>query len=148
MNWLAAGAALLMGVVLTSQVATNRQLGEHLHNLYLPAVVNMIIGVVATVGLTLALSREWPTAAMIRSAPWYLWLAGGVLGATYLTGTILLAPVLGAATLIGLVVSGQIIFSVMIDNFGWFGFAQHAANWPRGLGCALLVAGVALVSRY
>ncbi len=148
MNWLAAGAALLMGVVLTSQVATNKQLGEHLHNLYLPAVVNMMIGVVATVGLTLALSKDWPTAAMVRSAPLYLWFAGGVLGATYLTGTILLAPVLGAAPLIGLVVSGQIIFSVMIDNFGWFGFEQHAANWPRALGCALLVAGVALVSRF
>ncbi len=148
MNWLAAGAALLMGVVLTSQVATNKQLGEHLHNLYIPAAVNMLIGIVATIGLTLALSKEWPTGAMIRSAPWYLWLAGGMLGATYLTGTILLAPILGAAPLIGLVVSGQILFSVMVDNYGWFGFEQHAANWPRLAGCALLVGGVALVSRF
>ncbi len=148
MNWLAAGAALLMGVVLTSQVATNKQLGEHLHNLYIPAAVNMLIGIVATIGLTLALSKEWPTGAMIRSAPWYLWLAGGMLGATYLTGTILLAPILGAAPLIGLVVSGQILFSVMVDNYGWFGFEQHAANWPRLAGCALLVGGVALVARF
>ncbi len=140
--------AAFCGVVLTAQVATNKQLGQHLHNLYIPAAANMIIGVVATVGLTLALSNEYPSAEMIRSSPWYLWLAGGVLGATYLTATILLAPKIGAGALIGLVVSGQLVFSVMVDHFGWFGFEQHSANWERVLGCALLVGGVALVSKF
>lgn len=141
-------AAALCGVVLTTQVATNKQLGEHLHNLYIPAAVNMVIGVVATVALTLALSTEYPSTQMIRTAPWYLWLAGGVLGAIYLTGNILLAPRIGAATLVGLVVSGQIVFSVLVDNYGWFGFEQHDANWPRIAGCLLLVGGAGLVSRF
>ena len=116
MNWLASGAALLLGVVLTTQVATNKQLGEHLHNLYLPAVVNMVIGIVATLAVTFALSKDWPSSQMLRTAPWYLWLAGGVFGAIYLTGTILLAPKLGAAALIGLVVTGQLAFSVVVDS--------------------------------
>lgn len=141
-------AAALCGVVLTTQVATNKQLGEHLHNLYIPAAVNMIIGVVATVALTLAFSTEYPSTQMMRTAPWYLWLAGGVLGAIYLTGNILLAPRIGAGTLIGLVVTGQIVFSVLVDNYGWFGFEQHDANWPRIIGCLLLVGGAGLVSRF
>lgn len=145
---LSMAAAFGCGVVLTTQIATNKQLGQHLHNLYIPAVANMVIGVVATVGLTLLLSKEYPSAAMLRSASWYLWLAGGVLGATYLTATILLAPRLGAAVLFGLVVSGQLIFSVAVDNFGWFGFEKHGANWERLLGCALLVGGAALISRF
>lgn len=148
MNLLFWAAALLLGAILTSQVATNKQLGEHLHNLYIPAAANMIIGIVATLALTLALSREWPTTDMVKSAPWYLWLAGGLFGAIYLTGTVLLAPRIGAATLIGLVVTGQIIFSVMIDNYGWFGFEQHTANLPRIAGCLLLIGGVALVSKF
>lgn len=148
MNWLFMAAALGCGVVLTSQVATNKQLGEHLQNLYLPAVANMVIGVIATVAITVLFSRAWPTGEMVKSAPWYSWLSGGVLGAVYLTGTIVLAPRLGAATLIGLVVAGQIIFSVMVDHFGWFGFDHHAANLPRLAGCALLIGGVALCSRY
>lgn len=148
MNGLAAGAALLLGAVLTTQVATNKQLGQHLHNLYIPAAVNMLIGIVATVVLTMLLSKDYPSREMLRTAPWYLWLAGGVLGATYLTGTILLAPVLGAAALIGLVVTGQILFSVTVDHFAWFGFEQHAANWQRLVGCGLLAGGVALVSRF
>ena len=148
MNALYMIAAVLCGAVLTTQIATNKQLGEHLHNLYIPAAANMIIGVVATLALTLALSGEYPSAQMIRSAPWYLWLAGGVLGAVYLTANILLAPRIGAATLAGLVVTGQIVFSVLVDNFGWFGFEQHDANWPRIAGCLLLVGGAGLVSRF
>ena len=70
MNILYLLGALACGVVLTAQVATNKQLGEHLHNLYIPAAVNMIVGLVATVALTLALSRAYPTAATVRSAPW------------------------------------------------------------------------------
>ena len=141
-------AAVLCGVVLTVQIATNKQLGQHLHNLYIPATANMIIGVAATVGLTLALSKDYPSGELVRSSPWYLWLAGGVLGATYLTATILLAPKIGAGALIGLVVAGQLVFSVLVDHFGWFGFEQHGANWERVLGCALLLGGVALVSKF
>ena len=148
MNWLFMGAALACGAVLTTQVATNKQLGEQLQNLYLPAVANMVIGLIATIAITLAFSKTWPTGAMVKGAPWYGWLAGGVLGAVYLTGNIVLAPRLGAATLIGLVVTGQIIFSVLIDHFGWFGFEQHSANLPRLLGSALLIGGVALCSKF
>ena len=148
MNFIYLIGALACGVVLTTQIATNKQLGEHLHNLYIPAVVNMLIGVVATISLALAFSREYPTGEMVRTAPWYGWLAGGVLGATYLTGTILLAPRLGAAAMTGLVVSGQIIFSVICDHFAWFGFEQHPANLPRLAGCLLLIGGVALISTY
>ena len=148
MNYILMLAALACGVILTTQIATNKQLGEHLHNLYIPAVANMVVGFVAAVGLTLALSREYPSGEALRSAPWYLWVIGGVLGATYITGNILLAPRLGAATLIGLVVTGQLVFSVLVDHFAWFGFEQHTANLPRILGCLLLIGGVTLVSQF
>ncbi len=147
MNAVALSTALLLGAVLTSQIGINKQLGEHLGNLTIPALVNMVIGVVATFGITLAMTRQWPSAAAVRSAPWYDWLAGGVLGALYLTGNIILAPRLGAAALTGLVVTGQIVFSVMVDQFGWFGFEQHAASLPRLAGCLLLIGGIALISR-
>lgn len=145
-NVLLAPFALLCGVVLTTQVATNKQLGVALGNLYIPAFVNMMIGLVATGAITWFMTDNLPSRDIVRSAPWYLWLAGGVLGAIYLTGNILLAPKLGAAALVGLVVAGQLLFSVLLDHFGWFGFEQHAANAYRLVGCALLVGGVALIS--
>jgi transporter family-2 protein len=148
MNWLFAPFAVLLGVVLTTQVATNAQLGKALGNEYIPAAVNMAIGLIATTVLTWSLTSEWPSREIVRAAPWYAWLAGGLMGTVYLTGNILLAPRLGAGELVGLVVAGQLLFSVLLDHFGWIGFAQHAANPARLAGCALMIAGVFLISKF
>jgi transporter family-2 protein len=148
MGWLLAPFAVLLGAVLTAQVATNAQLGKALGNPYIPATVNMAFGLIVTVILTWALTSQWPSREMIREAPWYLWPAGGVLGVTYLTGNILLAPKLGAGALVALVVAGQLIFSVLLDHFGWLGFAQHSAGVARLTGCCLMIAGVFLISRF
>jgi bacterial/archaeal transporter family-2 protein len=148
MAWLFAPFAFLMGIVLTTQVATNTQLGKALDNSYIPAMVNMVIGLVATVILTWSMTTEWPSREMMREAPWYAWVAGGVLGVTYLTGNVLLAPKLGAGELVGLIIAGQLMFSVLLDHFGWLGFEQHSASFPRLIGCALMIAGVFLVSKF
>jgi len=148
MSWLLAPLAIFLGAVLTTQVATNTQLGKALGNPYIPATVNMATGLIVTVALTWGLTSEWPSREMMRAAPWYLWLAGGVLGVTYLTGNILLAPKLGAGALVALVVAGQLIFSVLLDHFGWLGFAQHSAGIARLAGCSLMIAGVVLISKF
>ena len=148
MNWFLAPFAVVLGVVLTTQVATNTQLGKALGNPYVPATVNMALGLLATVILTWSVTSEWPTREMVRAAPWYGWFAGGLLGATYVTGNILLAPKLGAGALVGLIVAGQLLFSVMLDHFGWIGFEQHSAGIARLTGCALLIAGVFLISKF
>ncbi|MGA7804412.1 DMT family transporter [Bradyrhizobium sp.] len=148
MNWLLAPLAVLLGAALTTQVATNTELGKALGNSYIPATVNMASGLLVTMILTWALTSEWPSREMVREAPWYVWPAGGVLGATYLTGNILLAPKLGAGALVALIVAGQLIFSVLLDHFGWFGFAQHSAGIARLAGCCLMIAGVFLISRF
>lgn len=148
MSWLFAPFAVLLGVVLTTQVATNTLLGKALGNPYIPATVNMVIGLFATAALMWSLTSEWPSREMVRAAPWYAWFAGGLMGVIYLTGTILLAPKLGAGALVGLIVSGQLMFSVLLDHFGWIGFQQHSASVPRLTGCALMIAGVFLISKF
>ena len=146
MTLFAAIIALMLGTVLTTQIGINKQLGESLNNLYIPALVNMAVGVVATFIITSVATEQWPARELVRQAPWYSWL-GGVLGAGYLTAAILLAPRLGAAALIGLVVAGQLVFSVLVDHFGWIGFEQRDADLSRIAGCALMLVGVFLISR-
>jgi bacterial/archaeal transporter family-2 protein len=148
MSWLLAPLAVLLGAVLTTQVATNAQLGNALRNPYIPATANMTFGLIVTLILTWALTPQWPSREMMREASWYLWPAGGVLGVTYLTGNILLAPKLGAGALVALVVAGQLIFSVLLDHFGWLGFAQHPAGIARLAGCSLMITGVFLISKF
>ena len=67
---------------------------------------------------------------------------------TNFTANVLLAPRLGAAALVGFVVTGQLLFAVLADQFGWLGFAQHSASVWRYLGCVLMMAGVALIARF
>ena len=60
----------------------------------------------------------------------------------------LLARELGAATLTALVVTGQLLCSVVLDHFGWVGFTEHAASIGRIVGCLLMVAGFFLIARF
>ena len=77
---------------------------------------------------------------------WWHW-SGGLLGAAYIVGTIVLAPRLGAATLIAALVAGQMIASLLVDHYGWVGFAEHPISPLRLAGAVLIVAGVVLVRR-
>ncbi len=140
--------ALACGVILTIQVGGNALLGKSLHNAYIPAAVNMVIGIALTAVLLAIVHKPWPTLSVARSAPWWTWLAGGVLGTAYLTGNILLAPRLGAAALVGLVVTGQLLFAVLADHFGWLGFEQHHASMWRCAGCVLMMGGIALIAKF
>jgi transporter family-2 protein len=72
---------------------------------------------------------------------------GGVFGALFIIGGIVLIPHLGAATFIALLVTGQMITAMAFDHFGLFGLVQRSADLARVLGAALLVAGVILVRR-
>jgi transporter family-2 protein len=46
------------------------------------------------------------------------------------------------------VVTGQLLFSVAADNYGWLGFEPHAATLWRGLGCLLMMGGVTLIAKF
>lgn len=148
MSWLLGPVAMLCGVILTTQVANNKVLSEKLDNFYIPAAANMLMGLGFTLLLVWALTDAAPSREAVKTAPWWMWLAGGFLGTAYLTGNIILAPKLGAAALVGFVVAGQVIFSVLLDHFGWLGFEQHTAGAGRLVGSGLLLVGVFLIARY
>ena len=58
---------------------------------------------------------------------------------------ILLLPSLGAATLLALVVAGQMTAGIAMDHFGAFGLAQHPVSISRLAGIALIIGGVLLI---
>ncbi len=140
--------ALICGAVLTTQVGSNTVLSKSLDDPYIPAAANMVTGLIFTVILLLIVHQPMPSALHLRAAPWWTWLAGGFLGTAYLTGNVLLAPKLGAAALVALVVTGQLLFAVAADNYGWLGFQPHGATLWRGLGCVLMMVGAALIAKF
>ena len=73
---------------------------------------------------------------------------GGLCGANYIVIAILLAPRLGAATLIAVTVAGQMLVSILLDHFGLIGYPVHPMNVWRIVGAGLLLAGVGLIQKY
>ena len=61
---------------------------------------------------------------------------GGLCGAFVLTATTAVTPRLGAATMIAVVVAGQVLASLALDHFGLLGLATHPLI-PRRCAAAL-----------
>ena len=147
MLWLLFGIALLAGACISVQTGSNARLKEAFGEALPAIIMSSSVGVILLLGVTLAGRIPWPARAEIAAAPWWAWLGGG-LGAAYAVTTVLLARELGAATLTALLVTGQLICSVVLDHFGWVGFSEHAASVGRIIGCLLMVAGFFLIARF
>lgn len=81
------------------------------------------------------------------NVPWWAW-PGGVLGAVVVVAQLYLAERLGAAPFLGLVVTGGVVASILLDHFGLAGFDVHrASRWRLG-GGIMMVIGVTLVALY
>ena len=78
--------------------------------------------------------------------PSWAWF-GGMVGAFYVATTVIVGPRLGSATLLALVVLGQLSASLVIDHFGWIGFPEHPISTVRILGAIMLFGGVLLIVR-
>jgi transporter family-2 protein len=70
---------------------------------------------------------------------------GGIFGAIYIAISILLLPRIGAATLVALIVLGQMVASLAFDHYGILGLPVQPVGLMRLLGAGFLVVGVALV---
>jgi hypothetical protein len=55
---------------------------------------------------------------------------------------------LGAGVYAGLTITANILMSLAIDKFGWFGLGVHPLSAGRIGGAALMVSGIVLISRY
>ena len=82
----------------------------------------------------------------MQSAPAWAYL-GGIMGATFVLGSILAIPEIGVVVAICAGVLGQMVGSYLTDAFGWFGLNKVPFDPLRLLGIVLLVLGVLLVQR-
>jgi len=82
------------------------------------------------------------------NAPYFSWVAGALVGITYMYLMMICSPRLGAAGVVGFVVLGQLLSSLIIDHFGLIGFQVHSINWQRILGVLFLILGVYIIKNY
>lgn len=133
--------ALGAGCVMALQPAVNGRLSQYCsHNLQ-ASVISFGVGFAALLILGSVLQIGQPKLEQLVAVPWWGW-TGGLLGAYMVTVSLWVAPSLGATRWIALVLAGQITLSLVLDHFGWLGYAQHPLTLRRVLAVGCLVLGV------
>lgn len=136
--------ALLAGLVLPYQAASNAAVGRALGHWLWGAFTSLTVSSLVVIAALLILRVPMPDLSKAAQGPWWLWI-GGVLGALYVAGAAALTPKLGTAGFLVLVVAGQILTSVIVDHFGLVGAASKPVNLARVAGVVLILGGVLLV---
>jgi len=138
---LGAGAGCLVGM----QAPINSRLGKSIGGIQ-AATFSFLVGTAALVLLSIVVRGGLGSLGHVGRAPWWA-LVGGLLGAVYVFVAIEAVRTLGASGLTAVVITGQLVISVVIDRLGLLGIAKQGISVSRILGLVLLAAGVALVVR-
>jgi transporter family-2 protein len=141
---IAALATAAVGGLIALQAPINSGLGK-VTSTFAAALISFAVGTVLLVGIAVASGdiKELGGAAEVR---WY-YLAGGILGAAYVTTVLLTVRTLGAGGVTAATVSGQLTASLVIDRIGVLGLDKTPITFSRVLGVALLIIGTLLVIR-
>ncbi|WDP92864.1 MAG: DMT family transporter [Desulfobacter sp.] len=136
--------ALVAGMMAPLQAGLNGKMGRALGDPYYAALISFAVGTMGLLCYALAGRVEFQSIRNAFSLHWAVWLAG-LLGAFYVSATIVLMPKLGSTLTFSLVVAGQLLMAVILDHYGLLGVPVQLFNWQRLLGVALVVTGVALI---
>ena len=123
----------------------NGALRGALNNPWLASIVSFLPIVAFLLCIFLCLPRPLPTVEGVSAMPWWAPL-GGLAGAFAVVAGLMFVDKVGAGAFAGLTITANILMSLAVDHFGWFGIEQHSINLGRAAGAALLVAGIALVA--
>jgi transporter family-2 protein len=131
------------GVAVAVQPSINARLARSLGSLE-SSLVSFAVGTLALLAVVLVAGRG--SLRGLGGAAWWE-LTGGLLGAYFVTMTIIAVPRLGTAAVMAIVITGQLVTGALLDHCGAFGLRQIPLTPLRGLGILLLCLGAGLVIR-
>lgn len=138
--------AFAIGLAIPLQSAVNNALRVSLRSgSVLAALVSFAVGTVALLVASALAGQPFAALGGLPRVPWWQWL-GGFLGAFFVFGSTLLAPRIGLAAMISLIVAGQVCSSLLFDRFGFMGLEVRGLSWVRLVGAGLILAGAVLVN--
>ncbi|GKT03701.1 DMT family transporter [Furfurilactobacillus entadae] len=143
------GAWQLLGIVFggfaACQTAVNGHLGYLLHSPIQGAYVSFLIGTVLLLITVLIQNHglRLPVGAISRH-PWWIWF-GGFIGALFVLGNVYLVPIIGTGLTVVIVLFGQIIGGLVVDQFGLFGAKRNPIVFLQIVGLLIMIVGVLLI---
>ncbi len=132
------------GLSVSLQQVLNARLRSELGSPWWAGLVSFLGGCLVMLTVAVLTGQPVPSSETVARTSWTSW-TGGLFGAIFIGVAILMVPRLGAASVVALVVVGQMLGSLTIDHFGILGIPQHSINPVRLIGAAFLIIGVMLV---
>lgn len=139
-------AVILAGGATALQAPTNAKMMGAVGSPVNAAFVSFAVGT-AALGILAVILQAKPDMVAARALPWYAWV-GGLYGAIFVVAAAWGVPRLGVALTITLMVAGQLLIGLILDQVGAFGAPQHPISLGRLAGVALVIGGVLMVRRF
>jgi transporter family-2 protein len=139
--------AAAIGASVVLQASINGELRTLVGDPYRTALISTTVSTIFLLAMSAVLvGKPVPDGSVFAHAPWWMWV-GGVLGAIYVAAAAYLVSKLGSAFMFTVIIFGQLVMAVMMDQFGWVGLDKHPITLPRVAGIALVLIGAILVRR-
>lgn len=140
--WLVVAMMVAGGAMMSCQAPINAALKNHV-GVFESSLISFLVG-------TLILAVVVGTAgkgslAGIRNVSWWH-LLGGLIGAVFVTATLVAAPRIGVTQMVMATLAGQMVAAMLIDRYGWLGIPAKPIELTRVAGVALLVVSMALIN--
>jgi transporter family-2 protein len=133
MKWFSVMLAFVAGAVLPLQAGINSQLKGYAGSAVVSAFISFLVGTMALFALAFGLRLPWPSLSVLAQAPWWAW-TGGLMGAVLVYLAMVLAESLGAAVMVALIITGQMVVSVLSGMRGIPsirpGSSGPCCSWP------------------
>ncbi|MCX7708592.1 MAG: DMT family transporter [Clostridia bacterium] len=134
--------AVIVGICVALEPTVNSGLGKYITP-RLAALHSFIVGSVLILIINLVYGgfREY---RLIVKAPPYFWI-GGLLGVIVVYVGARVAPIIGIASTVTIMVTVQLATSILIDHLGLFGVTKVPVDAGRVAGVVLMIIAVKLI---
>jgi transporter family-2 protein len=131
------------GLAIAIQPSLNARLALKVGS-YESSLISFAVGTLAMLVMVMIAGRG--NLRNIADVSWWE-LTGGLLGAYFVTMTIIAVPRLGTLSVMSIIIAGQLITGALLDQYGVLGLRQIPLTPLRGIGIVLLCLGAGLVIR-
>lgn len=138
--------AFVFGALAPTQAGVNLKLKGFVGDPVLAAIISFAVGTISLLAYAYFTKVPLPAAASVVKGPLWMW-TGGIMGA-FVAAAVVVAPVLGAGTMMCWMVAGQMIASILLDHYGLIGYAVREATTARIAGALLIVIGAVMVEKF
>ena len=137
--------ALLSGFCLAIQPAVNGHLGIGISSGIQAALISFLIGTILLIAINVILKQMRNVKkAFQKKAPWWFYM-GGFLGALYVFFALVITPEIGTGAFVIFVLIGQMIVSLLIDNYGLLRSRIRKVSYIQIIGLVVMLLGAGIV---